>query len=70
MQETLHLLELVDGMANRVLQLFRNAYLAYLAGIALHKVERGMPLAADATAVGLAALAGALRKSTAQKPFR
>ena len=69
MQEALHLLELADGLANRVLQSLRNATLANFAGMALHKIQRRVPLAAGAMAVGLAALAGTLRQRPPQKPF-
>jgi len=37
--------------------------------MALHQIERSVPLDADSMAVGLAALAGTLRQSPAQKPF-
>ena len=43
--------------------------MAYLAGMALYEIERLVSFAVDAMAIRFAALAGTLRKGTAQEPF-
>src|SRR5580658_6707389 len=67
--ETLYLLVLADRVANRIVQGLRNAPLARLAGLALHQIQGGVSFACGATAIRLAALARALGKRAAQKPF-
>ena len=67
--ETLYFLVLADRVANRIVQGLRNAPLARLAGLALHQIQGGVAFACGAMAIRLAALARALRKRAAQKPF-
>ena len=68
--ETLQFLIVCDSVTNRILHSFRNTPLNNLAVMALHKIQRPVPLSSfGTTAVGLSAPAGALRERAAQKPL-
>src|ERR1700733_13275146 len=68
-QETVNLLVLANGLANRILQPPRRTPLARLAGLAPHQIQGAMPFASDAMTIRLAALARALGERAAQDAF-
>src|SRR6266542_5305637 len=67
--QALHLLVVTNGLADAILPCLGDAKLAQFAGMTLHQIHRLVQFAGGAMAVGFAALAGAIGKSTAKKPL-
>ena len=69
LDQSLHLLVIVDRLANPLLPVLGDTDLTHLAVMALDQVQGGVQLAPGTTAVGLSALAGADRQGPAKEPL-